>query len=73
MRPVASTGVDAFDWRNLAMRSRANHRKPLPQPRAEAGACVRLQDMQRSGKLHGVRLSAAVDTHASDPEGDVVI
>jgi len=73
MPPVASTGVDAFDWRNFAMPSRTNHRKPLPQPRAEAGACLRLQDMQRSGKLLGVQLLAAVDTRASDPEGDVVI
>ena len=54
------------------MPSRTNHRKPLPQPRAEAGACLRLQDMQRSGKLLGVQLLAAVDTRASDPEGDVV-
>jgi hypothetical protein len=49
------------------MPSRTNHRKPLPQLRAEAGVRARLHEMQRSGKLFGVRLSAAVDTHASDP------
>jgi len=54
------------------MPCRTNHRKPLPQPGAEAGARVRLQEMQRGGKLLGVRLSP-VDTRTSDPEGDVVI
>ena len=72
MRPVVSTGSTLFDWRYVAMPCRTNHRKPLPQPGAEAGARVRLQEMQRGGKLLGVRLSA-VDTRTSDPEGDVVI
>jgi hypothetical protein len=49
------------------MFSRINHRKPLPQRCADAGARVRLQEMQRSGKPRGMRLSAEVDTTANDP------
>jgi len=54
------------------MSFRTNHRQPLPQPCAEAGARAWLQTMQRSGKLIGEQLSAVVDTRASDPGGGVV-
>jgi hypothetical protein len=54
------------------MSFRPNHRQSLPQPCAEAGVRAWLLTMQRGGKLIGVRPSAAVDAHASDPGGGVV-
>jgi len=54
------------------MSFRTNHRKPLPQPCAEASARARVWS-RNGGDLRGMQSLAAVETYASDPGGGVVI